>query len=358
MRNSERIGCLRECLSANKWDALVCALPSNVLLVSGYWPIIGTGVAVVSLEGEVNLLIPDDERELGAQSWAHQVHTFHPGSLDAITTAGEAICGPLAQLLRGAVRIGFEARATSEPASYVGMNLYGCGMRALLGEASPHATLDSADGALSSLRSIKTALEIDAIRTACEIAHTAFQTGAKQMAPGGAEVKAAAAFNQPLACAGLAALDVTRAGGLVSCMSGVHSGNAYGAFARSTSKLIERGDLALTHCNSQVNGYWTDITRTYAIGGISDRDREMYDAIFAARGAALQATAPGVAAADVDRAARTVLDSRGFGARFKHSTGHGVGFGAIDANALPRIHPKSPDRLEQGMVFNIEPGIY
>jgi Xaa-Pro dipeptidase len=53
-----------------------------------------------------------------------------------------------------------------------------------------------------------------------------------------------------------------------------------------------------------------------------------------------------------------VLKSHGFGDAFKHATGHGVGFAAADANALPRIHPKSPDILKTGMTFNIEPAIY
>jgi Xaa-Pro aminopeptidase len=60
----------------------------------------------------------------------------------------------------------------------------------------------------------------------------------------------------------------------------------------------------------------------------------------------------------VDHAARSVLAERGFAADFLHSTGHGVGFGAISPNALPRIHPKSDDVLEPGMVFNVEPAIY
>ena len=173
------------------------------------------------------------------------------------------------------------------------------------------------------------------------------------------EVEAAGAFAHPLSTAGsVAALGAERSGGHVSCMSGKRSGTAYGAFARSTGKQIEPGDLVLTHCNSQVEGYWTDITRTFTTGDFTSRKRDMYDALFAARDAALAAIAPGVAACDVDAAARSVMTERGFGNAFKHSTGHGVGFGAIDAHALPRLHPKSPDRIEVGMVFNVEPGIY
>jgi Xaa-Pro dipeptidase len=84
----------------------------------------------------------------------------------------------------------------------------------------------------------------------------------------------------------------------------------------------------------------------------------MYEAVFAARDAALRAIAPGKNASEIDHAARSVLESRGFGPAFKHSTGHGVGFSAIDADALPRLHPKSSDVLETGMVFNVEPAIY
>jgi Xaa-Pro aminopeptidase len=53
-----------------------------------------------------------------------------------------------------------------------------------------------------------------------------------------------------------------------------------------------------------------------------------------------------------------VIASRGFGALFRHSTGHGVGFAAIDAGAQPRLHPASPDVLLKGMVCNVEPAIY
>ncbi|HJT79488.1 MAG TPA: M24 family metallopeptidase, partial [Gemmataceae bacterium] len=61
---------------------------------------------------------------------------------------------------------------------------------------------------------------------------------------------------------------------------------------------------------------------------------------------------------DVDGAARGVLRQRGYGDLFKHGTGHGVGFAAINHNARPRIHPASDDVLEAGMVFNVEPAVY
>jgi Xaa-Pro aminopeptidase len=84
----------------------------------------------------------------------------------------------------------------------------------------------------------------------------------------------------------------------------------------------------------------------------------MFGAVFAARDAALAELRPGVKAAQVDRAARDVLESHGFGPAFKHSAGHGAGFGAVDTAARPRLHPKSEDVLESGMVLKLEPGVY
>jgi Xaa-Pro dipeptidase len=84
----------------------------------------------------------------------------------------------------------------------------------------------------------------------------------------------------------------------------------------------------------------------------------MYDAVFAARAAALESARPGTKASAVDDAARGVFRDRGLSSAFKHSTGHGVGFGAISAHSLPRLHPKSDDILRPGMVFNVEPALY
>jgi Xaa-Pro aminopeptidase len=112
------------------------------------------------------------------------------------------------------------------------------------------------------------------------------------------------------------------------------------------------------HANSCANGYWTDITRTYTLGEPDDRKQQLYSAIFEARDGALNAIRPGVCARDVDAAARDSLARSGYAQEFKHSTGHGVGFSAISANALPRLHPASDDVLEVGMVFNVEPAVY
>jgi Xaa-Pro aminopeptidase/Xaa-Pro dipeptidase len=151
---------------------------------------------------------------------------------------------------------------------------------------------------------------------------------------------------------------VDRAGGRVWCMSGPHSAEASAAYARSRGRRLEAGDLVLVHCNSYADGLWTDVTRTFTLGQPDERELRAYRAVLAARDAAVAAVRPGATGADVDRAARETLRAHGYDREFRHGTGHGVGLAAINHDAPPRIHPLSPDVLEPGMVFNVEPAIY
>lgn len=362
MTNPERVDRIRDALRESQWDLIVCALPMNVLLLTGYWPVVGTGLAVASSDGGISLLVPEDEEDLATSGWADEVRTFRPASLDKLITVAEAIRAPLRELTKRfsqqQVRVGFEGKETSEPTSYSAMHLYGGTMQRLLDETPSVSMLAPAAHVLADMRARKTDVELRQLRTACEITGKAFWQGSQQIRIGASEVETATRFRQYLSASLVDFPALRRADGFAWCMSGANSALASGAYARSRAKRIEQTDLVLVHLNSYADGYWTDVTRTYSVGQPDERREQMYEAIFAARRAALDAIRPGAKGADVDTAARDVLKARGFGPQFKHSTGHGVGFSAIDNNAKPRIHPRSRDTLETGMVFNLEPAIY
>ena len=362
-RDVERINRIREGLERSQMDAFVCALPTNVLLVSGYWPVIGTSVAVVTRNGFVRLLAPEDEAELAHGSWADTVETLSFGSVKEIKTAVDVLRGPLTTIVKNIARgdrivIGCETGAVVEPASYVGMHLFGTAIYELLCEIVSPDAIRSADQVLSRLRSVLTPSEQTWVRGACDIAARAFLHRGESLRPSLNETDVATLFRASLVSPEGLAGNEPRVGGDVFCMSGPNSAEAYAAYQRSRSRQLQCGDLILVHCNSYLNGYWTDITRTFCLAPIDQQKQRMYEAIFAARDAALAAIHPGVRAADVDRAARVVLTDYGFAKEFKHGLGHGVGFAAINHNAVPRLHPASDDLLEPGMIFNIEPAIY
>ncbi len=360
MIDRERSERVQQVLSKARLDALACALPKNVLLLSGYWPVIGTSAAIAFADGSVELIVPEDEADLAARGRATRIHPFKPASLDRLTTASEAIIDPLrkaGEKIGNSKRIGIEQGEESEPASYAATHLYQGSFSRALAQAVSGATCVDAGEILRTLRAVKTKREIDCIRLACLLTRQALEANRKLL-PGITELQAAELFRAAFKLNQPNFRDVQRAEAFFWAMSGANSVLAHGAYARSRAKPLEWGDLVLVHCNTCTDGYWTNVTRTYSIGQLHDRRNGMYSAILAAREAAFQAIRPGARAAAVDYAARHVLEKAGFGGEFKHSTGHGVGFGAISPNALPRIHPKSDDLLEPGMVFNVEPAIY
>jgi len=359
--DTDRIERITAALRENQFDALLCSISSHVLMLTGYWPIMGNTVALVTANGDRHLLLPGDEVELaGKLSVAHRT-TFAPGTLDQITNSEKAIARPLAQLARSLgldrARIGVASRGFLGPVSYLSQYHYGNALDEILRDAFPNIALLPADDLLKRLSAVKTAREIDCLRRSCGVARMAYQEGAAALRVGLHEPGAAELFRSAAANAFHDGRNA-RAEAYFFCMSGINSATAHAAYARTRERAIEPGDLAMIHCNSSVDGYWTDITRSYTFGEPDDRQVKMRTAILEARSAALARIAPGVPAHEVDAAARNVLAGYGYGENFKHGTGHGVCFAAANHDAIPRVHPKSTDVLETGMTFNVEPAIY
>lgn len=348
MTDKDRIARTRKALAEAKLNALMCSLPKNVVLLSGYWPVVGTSVAAAFADGSIELIVPEDEQKLAEQGWADHVQTFKPAPLDKLTSASEQLLEPLRCLGKklDGTAIGMEHAEETEPSTYAAMHLYQNSLRDVFAKAFPKAELKAADDVLRTLRSVKTESELQKIRKVCALTRDAFEHGLGNLQPGITELEAAEAFRSGFVAAQARASGIHRAEAFFWAMSGKNSALAHGAYARSRPIQIEAGDLVLVHCNTCADGYWTDITRTFSMGHPDDKRNKMYAAVFAAREAALQAIAPGRKGSEIDRAARQVLEDLGFGKEFKHSTGHGSGFGAISPDALPRLHPKSDDIVE------------
>jgi Xaa-Pro aminopeptidase len=120
-------------------------------------------------------------------------------------------------------------------------------------------------------------------------------------------------------------------------------------------RVIERGDVVVCDFGGRVGGYFSDVTRTFVVGGATARQAEVHALVLAANEAARGAVRPGVSAEEVDRAARRVIDDGGFGEQFIHRTGHGIG---LEIHEHPYIVEGNDAVLGEGMTFSIEPGIY
>jgi Xaa-Pro aminopeptidase len=136
------------------------------------------------------------------------------------------------------------------------------------------------------------------------------------------------------------------------CASGSRSALPHG---RASRKRLEAGDFVTLDFGALVNGYCSDITRTFILGRASARQRRLYRLVQTAQAQAVSQVRPGASTQAVDRAARRPITRAGFGPQFGHGTGHGIG---LEVHQGPSLSPRTDGTLRPGMVVTIEPGIY
>ena len=124
---------------------------------------------------------------------------------------------------------------------------------------------------------------------------------------------------------------------------------------RPTATVIEEGHLVVIDVGALVDGYHSDMTRTYLIGEVDPVLRRMHDVVRESKLAGLAAVRAGMTAGDVDKTCRDIIVDAGFGSEFIHSTGHGVG---LQIHEQPWVRTAMPEPLQSGEVVTVEPGVY
>ena len=125
--------------------------------------------------------------------------------------------------------------------------------------------------------------------------------------------------------------------------------------AQVTSRKFKKNELIVVDLTLRYKGYVSDATRTFAIGKISNEEKNVYEIVKESQKAGLKAVKPKIDCKKVDNACREIIDESGYGKYFIHSTGHGIG---LDVHELPTIGPRSSTKLEKNMAITVEPGIY
>lgn len=286
---------------------------------------------LVPQQGAVSFLCPAFEAERVRRD---------SGIAQLVTYTDEA--GPIAAITEALVgwpqgtRIAFEYRACR-------MLEYDVMAQALGGQIE----IVDARPLLAELRMAKDAAEQADLQTAAVAADIMVAAIERQLVPGVSERQL-----QEVAIQALAAAYPEAGAPFISIASGERTALPH---AGTTDRIIEAGDLVWADLGASINGYVSDITRTFALGPLDAELERAYDLVLEANEAACHAAKPGVTAEHLDEVARAVIRDGGLGEHFTHRTGHGIG---LEVHEEPYIVVGNQLIMQPGYAFTIEPGIY
>ena len=216
-----------------------------------------------------------------------------------------------------------------------------------VGQAAPALTLMSATPVTAGCRGVKTAHEIELMRLAARVTFKAYAAAWQALEEGMTQNRFAelvSAAHQRLGFSGGAGVQV-----------GEYSALPHGS---ATPQVIREGAILLIDGGCGVEGYRSDLSRTFVLGKPTDRMKRVFDVVHRAQTAAVKTAAPGLPCEAVDRAARQVIADAGFDGDygvFTHRVGHGIG---MDGHEWPYLVRGNTLPLAPGMTFSDEPGIY
>ena len=213
--------------------------------------------------------------------------------------------------------------------------------------ASPQAQIQAATPITAGCRMIKSEQEVERMRLASRVTLAAYEAAYRALKPGMTKPDAEHLIEQAHAKLGFE--------GGADVQVGEYSAFPHGSV---TPQVIREGSVVLVDGGCTVEGYTSDITRTFVLGKASDKMKKVFDIVHKAQSAALAAAHPGVECGNIDAAARKVIVDAGFGPDYKyftHRVGHGMG---MDGHEWPYLVRGNQTKLAQHMTFSDEPGIY
>ena len=234
----------------------------------------------------------------------------------------------------GVVRMGFED-------AYMTVQDYERYRKALNCELVPATDL------LLELRMVKDEEELECLVAAQRIAEQALEDILKEIRPGVTEKEIAARLQYLMLHYGASDMSFDPI-----VVSGPNGSLPHGV---PSEKEIQAGEFVTMDFGCIYKGYCSDMTRTVAVGFVTEEMQKVYDTVLQAQLAGIAAARAGAAGKDVDGAARSIIDAAGYGAYFGHSFGHGVG---VEIHESPNASPMNEKPMPAGAVISAEPGIY
>ncbi|MEU8674666.1 aminopeptidase P family protein [Streptomyces sp. NPDC048560] len=309
---------------------LLVAPGPDLVHLTGYQPTAATErltVLVLSADQEPVLVVPaleapDAERAVGA-----------PALTLRDWTDGKDPYAVTAPLLAADGRFGISDNAWA-------MHLLG------LQQLLPNTSYTSLTESLPMFRAVKDERELERLTAAGAAADATYGEILKVRFSGRSETDVAADLSVLLKHFGHSQVDFTVVG------SGPNGANPH---HEAGERVIEHGDMVVLDFGGLKHGYGSDTSRTVHVGEPTAEEQRVHDIVREAQEAGCRAVRPGVSCQDIDRAARAVITEFGYGERFIHRTGHGIG---VTTHEPPYMIEGEEQPLVPGMCFSVEPGVY
>jgi Xaa-Pro dipeptidase len=328
----------QELMRRHKIDAIALIGGTSLVYFTGirWWNSERLFVCILPQKGAPFYVCPAFEEERARE----QMREAPGGSLSKVYTWQEdenpytLVAKGLKELGIASGKIGFEERVTF---------VFADGIR----KANPTLEAVSATPVTAGCRAVKSAAELKLMQLANDVTLQVYEAAWKSVHPGVTNRQVSEWIGAGYALTGFP--------GDASCQVDVYSALPHGSIQPQT---INDGSLVLIDDGCTVEGYQSDISRSFVVGKPTDKMKQVFEVVHRAQAAALAAAKPGVACQAVDAAARKVIDDAGFGpdyAHFSHRVGHGIG---MDGHEWPYLVRGNTLLLEAGMTFSDEPGVY
>ena len=216
-----------------------------------------------------------------------------------------------------------------------------------LKQSIPNVSWEKIPDIISIIAAVKDQEEIDSLKTAIEITDEVFTQIIPELKIGAKEKDISAKISYLFKMNGADgdSYDSIIGSGYLGALP----------HARPTEKKFENGDFVVMDFGALYNGYHADMTRTVVIGEASEKHKEIYSIVLESQLQGIKVAKAGVTGAEVDKACRTVIEKAGYGDKFIHSTGHGIG---LEVHTYPRLSAFNTKPLLENYVVTVEPGIY
>ena len=326
----ERISKLHDFLTKQELDAVLITSPKHVYYLTGFFTdpherFLGL---VLPAQGEPALIVPALDRQAASEASSVQNIYTHTDTQNPYEVLKQTLPSGLSKL-------GIEK-------SHMTVERFEA-----MGQVVSATSFVDVEAPLREMRLIKSADEVERMKHAVVLVEKALTETLKTVKIGMTEMEIVADLEYQMKRVGAEGPSFS-----TMVLAGEKSALPHG---NPGTREVQAGDLLLFDIGVEADGYVSDITRTFAVGEISEQLREIYETVLAANEAAIAEVRPGVTFAHIDKTARNVIADKGYGEYFIHRLGHGLG---MDVHEYPSVHEQNEEILRPGMVFTIEPGIY